>query len=34
MKQLPRNDIAVIKDILYPEKKNNGKLWKKKTLKI
>ena len=32
MKQLPRNDIAVIKDILYPEKKNNGKLWQKKNI--
>ena len=31
MKQA-RGDVAMIKDLLYPEKKQNNKLWQKKNI--
>ena len=33
MKQA-RDDIAMIKDFLYPDKKQNNKVWQKKIFKI
>ena len=32
MKKVPRGDMTVIKDMLYPEKKQNNKLWQKKNM--